>query len=431
MYNNNSAQITKMDISYILDNKELYKNILNKRFVNSKIMDDIVNLHEKYCVKIHDEAEKRRLKNIFSRIVAKKHDVSDLEFIKNITTDLSKENLIRLSKELTQSIKIDEEEKDKLFEQRNTLVFKLPNLLHDSVPVDKNEDNNEIVYQSGTTKLNSEDHAALVTKFNFVRTAYDISGHRAYVLCNDAVRLNYALMSYGLDFMKKKGYDIMYTPHFVNNDVMKKVCQLSDFEESLYEIKDENKFLIATSEQFITAYNSNKIFYELPVKQCGVSTCFRKEAGAAGKDTTGIFRVHQFEKIEQFIITDETNSYDMMEEMIANAKEFYDSLGLSYRVVNIVSGALNNAASKKYDLEGWFPGSNRFRELVSCSNTLDYFSRRLNIKDKHQKYVHMLNSTLYANTRTLSCIFETYQVGDKILVPDVLVSYFGKSEITK
>ena len=119
----------------------------------------------------------------------------------------------------------------------------------------------------------------------------------------------------------------------------------------------------------------------------------------------------------------------MMEEMISNAKEFYSSLGLSYRVVNIVSGALNNAASKKYDLEGWFPGSGRYRELVSCSNTLDYFSRRLGIKDKHQNYVHMLNSTLYANTRTLSCIFETYQNGDKITIPPVLIPYFGSSEI--
>lgn len=421
-----------MDISYILDNKELYKSVLNKRFVDSKIIDDIVDLHEKYCKKIHDEKEKRRAKNILSRIVAKKNDAADLEFIKNITTDLSKENIIKTSKELTQSIKIDEDEKDELFAQRNTLVFKLPNLLHDSVPIHKNEDNNAVIYQTGMIETKSlEDHASLVAKFNFVRTAHDISGHRAYVLCNDAVRLNYALLSYGLDFMRKKGFDIMYTPHFVSNDVMKKVCQLSDFEDSLYELKDENKFLIATSEQFITAYNSDKIFYELPVKQCGVSTCFRKEAGAAGKDTTGIFRVHQFEKVEQFVITDEANSYDMMEEMMANAKEFYDSLGLSYRVVNIVSGALNNAASKKYDLEGWFPGSGRFRELVSCSNTLDYFSRRLNIKDKHQKFVHMLNSTLYANTRTLSCIFETYQSGDKILIPEVLIPYFGKSEIVK
>jgi len=421
-----------MDISYILDNKELYKNVLDKRFMNSGIIDDIVSLHTKYCKKIHDEKEKRRLKNILSKLVAKKQSNEDLEYVKDIVRDLSKENVIQVSKELTQSIKTDEEEKDKLFEERNSLVFKLPNLLHDSVPVDKNEDNNKVVYENGMIESKEpEDHATLVTKFNFVRLAPDISGHRAYVLCNDAVRLNYALMLYGLDFMKKKGFDIMYTPHFVNNDVMKKVCQLSDFEESLYELKDENKFLIATSEQFITAYNSNKTFHDLPVKQCGVSTCFRKEAGAAGRDTTGIFRVHQFEKVEQFAITEQSNSYEMMEELISNAMEFYDSLGLSYRVVNIVSGALNNAASKKYDLEGWFPGSGRFRELVSCSNTLDYFSRRLNIKDKHGKYVHMLNSTLYANTRTLSCIFETYQHEDKILVPDVLIPYFGNKEITK
>lgn len=423
-----------MDISYIIDNKDLYISTLKNRYIDTNIICEIVDLHEQYCKKIYKVNQNRRLKNIYSRIVANKHDSTDLEFIKDTITDLSKQNLIKLSKEITENMKNDEEEKDRLFIQRNNLVFKLPNLLHTSVPIDTNEDNNEIICQSiipeKSQSIIFEDHASLVAKFDFVRPAPNISGHRAYILCNDAVRLNCALMSYSLDFMKKKGFDIMYTPHFVSSDVMKKVCQLSEFEESLYELKDENKYLIATSEQFITAYNADKTFHNLPVKQCGVSTCFRKESGSAGKDTTGIFRVHQFEKVEQFVITDQESSYLMMEEMISNAKEFYDSLGLSYRVVNIVSGALNNAAAKKYDLEGWFPGSKRFRELVSCSNTLDYFSRRLNIKDKHGKYAHMLNSTLYANTRTLSCIFETYQANDKILIPHVLIPYFGKKEIT-
>jgi seryl-tRNA synthetase len=421
-----------MNISYILDNQDQYRDVLTKRFMDSQKIDQIVNLHKEYCKKINSEKEKREIKNSVNKIIKNKPSEKDLSNVKDLITDLSKENLFKLSKDLTEKIKLEEDEKNILLEQRDKLVSELPNILHESVPIDKNEDNNQIICINGKIENSDHgDHAFIVEKFDLVRLANNISGHRAYVLCNDVVRLNYALMNYSLDFMKKKGFDLMYTPHFVSTDIMGKVCQLSDFEESLYELKDENKYLIATSEQFLTAFNSNKVFNKLPVKQCGISTCFRKEAGSHGKDVNGIFRVHQFEKVEQFVITEQSKSYEMMEEMLGNAKEFYDSLGLSYRVVNIVSGALNNAAAKKYDLEGWFPGSKRFRELVSCSNTLDYFSRKLNIKDKHQNNVHMLNSTLYANTRTLSLILETYFDGTKILIPDVLVPYFGTNEINQ
>ena len=167
----------------------------------------------------------------------------------------------------------------------------------------------------------------------------------------------------------------------------------------------------------------------LPIRYAGMSSCFRQEVGSHGRDTRGIFRVHQFEKIEQFCITEPGNnkSWEMLEEMISNAEEFNKLLGIPYRVVTIVSGALNNAAAKKYDLEAWFPGSHAFRELVSCSNCLDYQSRRLRIRygqtkkmNEEVKYVHMLNATMCATTRTICAILENNQVDDGVIVPEAL-----------
>lgn len=171
---------------------------------------------------------------------------------------------------------------------------------------------------------------------------------------------------------------------------------------------------------------------ELPIRFAGISPCFRKEAGAHGKDVWGIFRVHQFEKVEQFVICSPEDSWTIHEEMIKVSEEFYQSLNLPYRVINIVSGALNDAAAKKYDLEAWFPGYDAYRELVSCSNCTDYQSRSVNIRlrtDKKQsdekKFVHMLNGTLCATERTLCCILENYQTEKGVIVPEPLRQFVG------
>ena len=200
----------------------------------------------------------------------------------------------------------------------------------------------------------------------------------------------------------------------------------------------DDKYLIATSEQTLCALHRKGWFEkpDLPVKYLGYSTCFRKEAGSHGRDTLGIFRVHQFEKVEQFVICapDGNASWAMMEELLGNAEEFYQALGLPYRVINIVSGELNNAAAKKYDLEAWFPASRTHRELVSCSNCTDYQARRLDIRVRTPKapgaetaapnpFVHMLNSTLSATERTLCCILENYQTPEGVRVPPALVPF--------
>jgi seryl-tRNA synthetase len=224
----------------------------------------------------------------------------------------------------------------------------------------------------------------------------------------------------------------------MNRDSMAKTAQLSQFDEELYKVSGdgEDKYLIATSEQPISAFHSGEWFEkpseDLPVRYAGYSTCFRKEAGSHGKDTWGIFRVHQFEKVEQFCLTEPEKSWDMFDEMINNSEAFYKSLKLPYRVIAIVSGALNNAAAKKYDLEAWFPFQGEYKELVSCSNCTDYQSRRLEIRsglkkmgDREKKYVHCLNSTLIATERAMCCILENYQTEEGLNVPEVLVPYMG------
>lgn len=226
---------------------------------------------------------------------------------------------------------------------------------------------------------------------------------------------------------------------------MQEVAQLSQFDEELYKVvgkgsekaeeKDvEEKYLIATSEQPIAAFHRDEWIPEstLPIRYAGISTCFRQEVGSHGRDTRGIFRVHQFEKVEQFCLTSpfDNKSWEMMDEMISNAEGFCQDLGIPYRIVNIVSGALNHAASKKLDLEAWFPGSGAYRELVSCSNCLDYQARRLLVRYGQTKkmnattdYVHMLNATMCATTRYICAVLEGNQTETGIKVPEVLRQY--------
>jgi seryl-tRNA synthetase len=312
--------------------------------------------------------------------------------------------------------------------------------------------------------------------FNFVAGAR-IAGHRGYFLKGYGVLLNQALIQYGIKFLCNRGYTPLQTPFMMTQEFMSKTAQLSEFNELLYSVGDsddedgaldnvsssnggssngassngsknknkqkkqkqsneQKKYLIATSEQPISCYHQNEWIPKnsLPLMYAGYSTCFRKEAGAHGKDVKGLFRVHQFEKIEQFCITSPESSWEMLEKMVENSENFLKSLGISYRVVAIVSGALNDAAAKKYDIEGWFPHTKEYRELMSVSNCTDYQSRKLGIRygfkegKEKVKYVHMLNGTLCATERLMCCIAENYQTAGGMNIPTQLVvgGYFDK-----
>ncbi|KNC98609.1 serine-tRNA ligase [Spizellomyces punctatus DAOM BR117] len=360
------------------------------------------------------------------------------------------------------------DDKEKILHQKLGLIG---NLVHDSVIDSSDERNNGLIkswWPEGRTEnaeiekrkaLGGKDAKGVPGLYSHHEVleriaGYDsqrgtnVAGHRGYFLTGPGVDLNLALIHYGLDFLEKRGYTKLWTPYFMKKDLMSKTAQLEEFDEALYkvgegssqsEVDGDEKYLIATSEQPISAFHAGEWFTEpekeLPKKYAGQSTCFRKEAGAHGRDTWGIFRVHQFEKVEQFVLTDPEKSWEMHEEMLATAEEFYQSLGLPYQVVSIVAGALNNAAAKKYDLEAWFPFQNEYKELVSCSNCTDYQSRCLEIRvgakklnDQTKKYVHCLNCTLTATERTICCILENWQTEEGVVVPPVLRQYMGGKE---
>lgn len=433
-----------VSISYILDNVEQYKNMLRNRFMNESVVDTIVNLHKSYVDILITKEKTAKLKNDISKLINKQNGSHSIEFDFNVEVDPSnlfdldlsvytKNSLITLGRILKPKLEMLDKEQASLLCQRNDLVSKMPNLLHSAVPIFESEKNNQIikVHNAFDNDPNAKlfNQYELCCKLQIFEEAGSIAGHRGYFLVNEGVRLNYALINYALDFLEQKSYKLMYTPHFMKREKIEQVCQLSEFEDTLYKIEDSDLFLIATSEQPMTAYFADKQVDNLPIKMCGISSSYRKEAGKHGSDTLGIFRVHQFEKVEQFCVTEPDKSWEMMEEMCKTSQEFFESLGLSYRVVNIVSKELNNAAAMKYDIEGLFRGTGLYRELVSCSNTTDYFSRKIGTKCSSQAFAHLLNSTLCANTRTLCCILETHQVEDGVIVPEVLRKYYNKEKI--
>ncbi|NWX15186.1 SYSC protein, partial [Aegotheles bennettii] len=361
-------------------------------------------------------------------------------------------------------------ERARLEAERFESLREIGNLLHPSVPISNDEDADNKVERvwgdcSCRKKYSHVDLVVMVDGYEGEKGAV-VAGSRGYFLKGPLVFLEQALIQFALQSLRAKGYTPVYTPFFMRKEVMQEVAQLSQFDEELYKVigkgseraedsSIDEKYLIATSEQPIAALHRDEWLRpeDLPLKYAGLSTCFRQEVGSHGRDTRGIFRVHQFEKIEQFVYASphDNKSWEMFEEMMATAEEFYQALGIPYHIVNIVSGSLNHAASKKLDLEAWFPGSGAFRELVSCSNCTDYQARRLRIRYGQTKkmmdkvrpqlrgfllaplalspslamspqveFVHMLNATMCATTRTICAILENYQTEEGIHVPEKL-----------
>lgn len=373
-----------------------------------------------------------------------------LEGAETLTREVT-EGPMAESRRLGIELKALQAESDALDVKRRKLLKQIGNLVHDSVPVAESEEKNEVVREVGAKRGDKEGEYKLHHHHELLHMigGYEpergvkVTGHRGYFLTGPGVELNLALIQYALSFLNERGYKSLQTPFTMNKDVMAETAQLEDFDEALYKVSgdgDDEKYLIATSEQPISAYHRGEWIPEkqLPIKYGGYSTCFRKEAGSHGKDAWGIFRVHQFEKIEQFCITspDDDASWKMHEEMLTAAEDFNKSLGISYRVIVLVSKELNNAAAKKYDLEGWFPARQEYKELVSCSNCTDYQSRDMEVRcgtksanERSKRYVHMLNSTLCATTRTICAILEQNQTPEGVTVPEVLRPFVGGKTI--
>jgi seryl-tRNA synthetase len=316
--------------------------------------------------------------------------------------------------------------------------MRLPNVLHESVPVGKDDTENQEVRKWGDIpKFDFElrPHGELIEERGLANfeDAAKVSGKGFYYLIGDLALLEQALQRFAIDSLTKKKFSLVEPPFMLRREPYEGVTDLSDFENIMYKVEGENEdlFLIATSEHPIGALMMNKVLDEkdMPIKYCGVSACFRKEIGSHGVDERGLFRVHQFNKIEQFIFCKPEDSWKLHEELIGNAEELFKKLKLPYRIVNICTGDIGIVAAKKFDLEVWMPRENEYKEAVSCSNCTSYQAVRLNIKYKKgsdKEYIHTLNSTAIATGRALRAIIENYQQKDgSIKVPAVLVPYMN------
>lgn len=419
-----------LDPKIIKEKPQIIRDMLKARSVEFNF-DELIDSDQKRREFILKTDELRKKKNqIASTISQKKKSGEDtssiLDEMKNISEELTKLEALQ-------------EEIEKKYSR---LALTIPNLIHESVPVGKDETANKEIKKWGKIpefdfKIN--DHIDISENLDLVdlERAAKVAGARFYYLKNDLVRLNQSLIHYALDFLAEKNYSLAQPPYMINRKSMEGAVIADDFEEVIYKIENEDLYMIGTSEHAIAAMHSDEIIEgkDLPLRYAGVSPCFRKEAGAHGRDQKGIFRVHQFDKIEQFVFARPEESWKEHERMLSVAEDFYQNLEIPYKVMLLSSGDMGKVSAKTYDIEAWMAGQNTYREIVSCSNCLDYQARRLKIRfrektNEETQYLHTLNSTLVATSRVLVSIMENFQTKDgHIVVPKVLQKYMGKNII--
>ena len=422
-----------LDIKLIRENPEHARSNLMKRGnpENLSMLDELVETDRKWRENLTKLNELRHQKKLVTTEVAT---------LKKAGKDAAEK--LEKAKAIDREITATEKEVAAEEEKEHDLLMRLPNMLHDSVPVGQGENENQQVRTWGiipTFNFPVKNHIDLALNLDIIdiERAGKVAGSRFHYLKREAVLLDMALMSFAMEEMVKKGYIAVEPPYLMRKEAYEGVTALSDFADMLYKIENEDLYLIATSEHPMAAMLQNEVLKEeeLPLKLAGISTCFRKEAGAHGKDTRGIFRTHQFNKIEQFIFCTPEQSWQLHEELIQNAEELVQKLGLPYRIVNVCTGDIGTVAAKKYDIEAWMPAQNAYREIVSCSNCTDYQARRLNIRYREKEgaptkgFVHTLNSTALATGRTIVAILENYQQEDgSISIPKALRKYMDTNE---
>ena len=415
-----------LDIKLFRENPELIMDSEKKRFRSTENAEKVIEYDT-----LWREGERR-----LNTLRAEKNKLS--KSFKQAKKDGNIEEVIAKSKEVANEIKELSAKNAEYLELRDDYRYKVGNVIDEDVPISDTEDDNVIVRKVGDLPefdFEALNHVDLIEKIDGadIETAASIAGARFYYLKKDILHLNLALIQFALSQLEAEGYIPMQTPFFVKGEVAAETSELGEFEETLYKVENEDLYLIATAEQTLAALHRDEIINpeELPLRYCALSTCFRKEAGSHGKDTLGIFRVHQFEKIEQFIFSSPEESKNEHNRLLEVTENIYKKLGLPYQIVAIVSSALNDNAAIKYDLEAWFPGSQTYRELVSCTNCGDYQARKTKTRvgragSGDAQILHTLNSTAIATERTMCCILENYQQADgSVKVPDVLVPFMG------
>lgn len=417
-----------IDPNLIRTNPELVKKNTSERGNNPEVVDKWIELDKVRSRLIQEAEKKRKERNDLNQGLSGKPD----------------EQTIQRMKTLRSEIEEVEEKLEEIEEKWQQAINQIPNIHLSDVPVGQSEDENVVIEHVGEKPVfdfEPKDHLTLMQNLNMIdfETAAKVSGSQFYYLKNDGVLLEFALIQFGLKKFMEKGYELFVTPDLAKSRYYLGTGYAPKGDEAqTYEIKDEDLGLIATAEVTMAGYHADNIFqpHELPKKYVAISHCFRKEAGAYGKYSKGLYRVHQFTKMEMFAYCLPEDSEAIHQEFLAIEKEIANELGIPFRVIQQCTADLGAIAAKKYDLEAWLPGRNDYGEITSTSNCTDYQARNLNIRyknaDGENEYVHMLNGTAIVMSRFPIAIIENYQQSDgTIKVPEALREFIGKEYIGK
>ena len=409
------------------DNHEQIRADHDKRGISHEKIDQVIHFDKLWLNLQHQTNQLRQQKNTAAKGISEAKKSGDEAKAQAILAQVAS-----LGAEISQL----EAKTQEALEQRDSIRMSIPNILHSEVPQGADESGNTVHSTYGEKpEFNFEPrtHNELIemNKWVDLKRAAKIAGSRFFFLKGDLARLELALQNYAVDFIRKRGYTLVQPPVMMNRKAYEGVTDLGDFETVMYGIEPDKYYMIATSEHPLTSMYMDETFQEeqLPLKIVGVSPCFRREVGSHGQSDLGIWRVHQFTKIEQIVFAKPEESWAIHEELLQNCIDLWNELGLHYEVVNICTGDMGTVAARKYDLEAWLPGAGQYKEIVSCSNCTDYQANRLQVKygqpgHANQPIVHTLNSTAVATSRALVAIIEQNQLEDgRVSIPDVLVPF--------
>ncbi|EZQ11035.1 MULTISPECIES: serine--tRNA ligase [Acidianus] len=432
-------------LELIRSNPEALEDSIKKRNLDPTLVKRAVELDLQWR-KTLQEVEKIR----------HKHNQINSEIPK--TAKEEREKKIQEARALLKELEAKEKELKEIEEQRDQLISSLPNILAKDVPVGPDDSYNVPIKVWGKFRVYKDDIEDFKKQLNGLQAEYEtidwrpvghadmletvlglgntekasqVAGSRFFYIFDDIVWLDFSLLLYAIDIVTSKGYKLVVPPYMLRGEIIYSVIDMDTFKDAIYKIENDDLYLISTAEHPLAAlhYKEDIEKDELPIKLAGFSPAFRREAGAANKDMKGIFRVHQFHKVEQFIYSLPEDSWKYHQELLGNVEEIFQGLEIPYRVVNIASGDLGACAAKKYDLEAWMPAQAKFREMISCSNCTDWQAYRMKIrfidrKNNKKGYVHTLNSTAIASTRTITAILENFQKEDgSVEIPKVLRKY--------
>ena len=416
-----------LDPNLLKDNIEILEKNINRRGLDVDL-DNLIKLNEERKSARFDAEQKRSEQKEMGKQIANSSKEEKEELLKQASA---------LSDEVKSLFEIVEKKDQDFFD----LWIKLPNLISETSPDGKTDADNKEIKQVGTINdiSSPKSHIEIGEELGLidVQKAAEVSGSRFSYLFGDLVKIEFSLVSWALNKLSDKGFTPTVPPVLVRENALYGTGFFPDDAEQVYEIPNDELFLVGTSEVPLAALHSNEIvdINNLPVRYAGFSTCFRREAGTYGKDTSGIFRVHQFDKVEMFSFCNPENSLDEHEFILSVEEELLQELEIPYRVVDVCAGDLGASASKKYDIEAWIPSQNTYREVTSCSNTTDFQARRLNIRTKDNdstKTIHTLNGTAIAVGRILIALIENNQTEDgEVEFSDNVANILGVKKLSK